>query len=67
MSVTLSIVIQSHLSDSLIETSFNPEQANLRIRFVKYLINRFSDDINQRVDIDKVYSEFLETQGETIS
>jgi len=67
MSVTLSIVIQSHLSDSLIETSFNPEQANLRIRFVKYLINRFDDDINQRVDIDKVYSEFLETQGETIS
>ena len=67
MSVTLSIVIQSHLSDSLIETSFNVEQANLRIRFVKYLINRFSDDINQRVDIDKVYSEFLETQGETIS
>ena len=67
MSVTLSIVIQSHLSDSLIETSFNPEQANLRIRFVKYLINRFSDDINQRVDIDKVYSKFLETQGETIS
>jgi hypothetical protein len=67
MSVTLSIVIQSHLSDSLIETSFNPEQANLRIRFVKYLINRFDDDINQRVDIDKVYSEFLETQGETMS
>ncbi len=67
MNVTLSIVIQSHLSDSLIETSFNPEQANLRIRFVKYLINRFSDDINQRVDIDKVYSKFLETQGETIS
>ena len=61
MSVTLSIVIQSHLSDSLIETSFNPEQANLRIRFVKYLINRFVDDINQRVDIDKVYSKFKET------
>jgi hypothetical protein len=61
MSVTLSIVIQSHLSDSLIETSFNPEQANLRIRFVKYLINRFGDDINQRVDIDKVYSKFKET------
>ena len=61
MSVTLAIVIQSHLSDSLIETSFNPEQANLRIRFVKYLINRFGDDINQRVDIDKVYSKFKET------
>lgn len=61
MSITLSIVIQSHLSDSLIETSFNPEQANLRIRFVKYLINRFGDDINQRVDIDKVYSKFKET------
>jgi predicted lipase len=67
MNTNLSIVIQSHLSDSLIETSFNVEQANLRIRFVKYLINRFGDDINQRVDIDKVFNEFLETQGETIS
>jgi hypothetical protein len=59
--VRLSIVIQSHLSDSLIETSFNVEQANHRIRFVKYLINRFGDDIQQEVDIDEVYSTFLES------
>ena len=59
--VLLSIVIQSHLSDSLIETSFNIKQANERIRFVKYLINRFGDDIQQEVDIEKVYSDFLES------
>jgi len=52
-SITLSIVINSHLSDSLIEVSFNPELAKDRIRFVKILTNRFSD-LNQRISEDEL-------------
>ena len=39
MELTVSLVMQSHLSDAMIEMDFNPEQANHRLRFVKYLIN----------------------------
>lgn len=57
--ITLSIVINSHLSDSLIEMSFNPELAKDRIRFVKILTHRFSD-LNQRVsedELNKIWKE----------
>jgi hypothetical protein len=57
--ITLSIVINSHLSDSLIEMSFNPELAKNRIRFVKILTHRFSD-LNQRVsedELNKIWKE----------
>ena len=53
----VSIVMQSHLSDAMIEMNFNPEQANHRLRFVKYLINMFPDT-NKKVDIDEVYKQF---------
>ena len=49
--------MQSHLSDAMIEMNFNPEQANHRLRFVKYLINMFPDT-NKKVDIDEVYKQF---------
>jgi hypothetical protein len=57
MELTVSLVMQSHLSDAMIEMDFNPEQANHRLRFVKYLINMFPDT-NKKVDIDEVYKQF---------
>tara|TARA_R110002096_G_scaffold27031_1_gene83084 strand:+ start:668 stop:862 length:195 start_codon:yes stop_codon:yes gene_type:complete len=58
--VTVDMVIHSHLSDSLIEISFLPEQAEKRIRFVKFLISRFGDDLQQKVNIEKEWKEWLE-------
>ena len=49
--IPLQIVINSHLSDSLIEISFNPKLAKDRIRFVKILTNRFSD-LSERIEED---------------
>ena len=43
MTIRVSIAIQSHLSDAAIEMSFNPEQANRRIQFVKWLVMLFPD------------------------
>ena len=57
MELTVSLVMQSHLSDAMIEMDFNPEQANHRLRFVKYLINMFPST-DKKVDIDEVYKQF---------
>ncbi len=57
--IPLQIVINSHLSDSLIEISFNPKLAKDRIRFVKILTNRFSD-LSERIEEDvlnKIWQE----------
>ena len=43
MTIRVSIAIQSHLSDAAIEMSFNPEQADRRIQFVKWLVMLFPD------------------------
>jgi hypothetical protein len=59
--ISLQIVINSHLSDALIEISFNPQLAKDRIRFVKILTNRFSD-LNERIEEDvlnKIWQEEL--------
>lgn len=59
--IPLQIVINSHLSDSLIEISFNPQLAKDRIRFVKILTNRFSD-LSERIEEDvlnKIWQEEL--------
>jgi accessory colonization factor AcfC len=47
----VSIAIQSHLSDAMMEMSFNPEQAERRIQFVKWLVNIYPDT-NSYVDED---------------
>jgi len=52
-SIPLYIVVNSHLSDSLIEMDFNPELASQRIRFVKVLTNMFSD-LSQRIEEDEL-------------
>lgn len=57
--MTLDIVIQSHLSDALIEMNFNNQQAQDRIQFVKFLINKYPDlsmEISNEI-LDDLYDE----------
>jgi len=55
----LSIAIQSHLSDALMEMDFNPEMAENRIRFVKTLINLYPNtDVEvEEAELNKIYRE----------
>jgi len=60
------IAIQSHLSDALVEMNHPhlQEQAELRLRFVKWLMNKEDLDIDDRHgDIYELWDEFnlLET------
>ena len=51
------IVMQSHLSDALIEIGFAPEQAIKRIKFVKRLLN----EDGERFTEEELNKLFLET------
>ena len=56
MELKVSTIIQSHLNDAKIEISFNPELAETRLNFVKYLIFNFPDtnhEINPRAEFKK--------------
>ena len=55
--VPVSLVIQSHLSDSLIEVFINPTQARERLHFVKYLVNMFPNT-DVEIDVTEVYEQF---------
>ena len=60
METRVSMIIQSHLSDALIEMTpkgWDPMQVQERLRFVKYLIHMFPDT-NQKIDVDVVYEQF---------
>jgi hypothetical protein len=60
METRASMIIQSHLSDALIEMTpkgWDPMQVQERLRFVKYLIHMFPDT-NQKIDADVVYEQF---------
>ena len=57
MELRVSLVIQSHLSDAMIEMGFAPEIAQQRLRFVKYLINIYPDT-SKEIDVDAVYEQF---------
>ena len=59
MEVKVKIIIQSHLSDSSIEIDFDPQTAQKRIEFVKYLINKFGKNLDEEIDPEKEYSTFL--------
>jgi len=60
--MTIRTVIQSHLSDALIEMQHPPlqEQAELRLQFVKFLLNREADMDDRFVDIEELFNEFNE-------
>jgi len=53
----VSMIIKSHLNDAMIEMDSNPEMAQERLRFVKYLIHMFPDTY-QKIDVDTVYKQF---------
>jgi hypothetical protein len=53
----VSIIIQSLLSDAMIEMDSNPILAQKRLRFVKYLVHMFPDT-TIIIDEDIVYEQF---------
>ena len=60
--IRVSLAIQSHLSDAMIETQCLQsqrlmEQAQERLRFVKYLIHHYPNT-NQEILVDFVYEQF---------
>ncbi len=57
MKIKVSLVIQSHLSDAMIEMESNPTLAHERLSFVKYLIHHYSNT-NQEILVDFVYEQF---------
>jgi len=57
--VRISLVIQSHLNDAMIEVNHAPlmDEAQERLRFVKYLVHMFPDT-DKEMDVDVVYKQF---------
>ena len=60
--IRVSLAIQSHLSDAIIEAQCLQsqrlmEQAQERLRFVKYLVHMFPDT-DAYIDADEVYEQF---------
>ena len=57
--VRVSLVIQSHLNDAMIEVHHSQvmNEAQERLRFVKYLIHHYPDT-DKFIDIDFVYEQF---------
>jgi hypothetical protein len=47
--IKVSMLIQSHLSDALIEMSVDPTLATAKIKFCKYLVHTYRDT---KVEID---------------
>ena len=60
--MTIRTAIQSHLSDALIEMQHPQlqEQAELRLQFVKFLLNSEADMDDRFVDIQELFNEFNE-------
>ena len=63
MEMKAEIVVQSHLSDSLIESHFDVKRTQLRIEFVKYIVCELGGDLSQRIDPEVMYEEFLESKN----
>jgi hypothetical protein len=57
MESKVSMIIQSHLSDAALEMSFNPDQAELRINFVKFLVHTYPDT-NVRINPHPIYKQW---------
>jgi hypothetical protein len=57
--VRISLVIQSMLNDAIVEVNHPQlmEEAQERLRFVKYLVSMFPDT-DKKMDIDVVYKQF---------
>ena len=57
METKVSLVIQSNLSDAMIEMSSNPTLAYERLSFVKYLTHHYSNT-QTKIIVDFVYEQF---------
>jgi hypothetical protein len=57
METRVRLVIQSNLSDAMIEMTSNPTLAHERLSFVKYLVHNYSDT-QQLILVDFVYEQF---------
>ena len=55
--VKVSLLIQSNLSDALLEMQHHPHVATNRLEFVKWLVHTFPDT-SVRVDSHIVYTQF---------
>lgn len=55
--VKVSLLIQSNLSDALMEMQHHPHVASNRLEFVKWLVHMFPDT-SVRVDSHIVYQQF---------
>jgi hypothetical protein len=58
--MTIKMAIQSHLSDALIEMNHPQlqEQVELRLRFIKWLLNSKLDINDKHADIDELWDVF---------
>ena len=56
MEAPVKLIVQSHLSDVMIEMGFNRELAQLRIRFVKYLIASYN--MNDEIEPNEAFERF---------
>lgn len=60
--IKASTAVMSHLSDAQELISFVcGSEASERINFAKFIILRCDGDLNQEIDADALYSEFLES------
>ena len=57
METRVRLVIQSNLSDAMIEMTSNPTLAHERLSFVKYLVHHYSDT-QQLILVEFVYEQF---------
>ena len=57
--VRVSLVIQSMLNDAMVEVHHSQvmNEAQERLRFVKYLVHMFPDT-DKKIDVDVVYKQF---------
>lgn len=57
---SLTMIVQSQLSDAEIESGANPTMAKIRIGFVKHLINIFNGNLNHRINATKQFAQYAD-------
>ena len=62
MTIKLQIVVQSHLSDAILEIRLNPSTAKVRMKFVKWLLLRYSS-LNTEINAEEEYELFKQEQS----
>ncbi len=63
MGTKASIVVMSHLSDAQAEMSFKPKLADVRLNFIKFIINKLSGNLNQYINPDKLFKDYTTRFG----